>query len=106
MSAQFLDAMELEPERVRRQIEESIGLNASHATRTSAKEGIGTDDALEAGVRDIPPPGGAPDAPATALIFDSWCGPYHGAVVLVRVFDGQLAKGRRIRMMADRKSVV
>src|SRR5207253_1584327 len=92
-----------EPEQVRRQIEEMIGLDASHAILTSAKEGIGTADVLEAIVRDIPPPGGDPDAPATALIFDSWFDPYHGAVVLVRVFDGQLAKGRRIRMMATGK---
>src|SRR5207247_21140 len=92
-----------EPEQVRRQIEEMIGLDASHAILTSAKEGIGTADVLEAIVRDIPPPRGDPDAPATALIFDSWFDPYHGAVVLVRVFDGQLAKGRRIRMMATGK---
>jgi len=98
-----IDLPSAEPERVRRQIEEIIGLDASHAILTSAKEGIGTDDVLEAVVRDIPPPGGDPDAPATALIFDSWFDPYHGAVVLVRVFDGQLAKGRRIRMMATGK---
>jgi len=98
-----IDLPSAEPERVRRQIEEIIGLDASHAILTSAKEGIGTDDVLEAIVRDIPPPGGDPDAPATALIFDSWFDPYHGAVVLVRVFDGQLAKGRHIRMMATGK---
>src|SRR5206468_3504066 len=98
-----IDLPSAEPERVRRQIEEIIGLDASHAILTSAKEGIGTDDVLEAVVRDIPPPAGDPDAPATALIFDSWFDPYHGAVVLVRVFDGQLAKGRRIRMMATGK---
>jgi GTP-binding protein LepA len=98
-----IDLPSAEPERVRRQIEEIIGLDASHAILTSAKEGVGTDDVLEAVVRDIPPPAGDPDAPATALIFDSWFDPYHGAVVLVRVFDGQLAKGRRIRMMATGK---
>ena len=98
-----IDLPSAEPERVRRQIEEIIGLDASHAILTSAKEGIGTDDVLEAIVRDIPPPGGDPDAPATALIFDSWFDPYHGAVVLVRVFDGQLAKGGRIRMIATGK---
>src|SRR5207245_5008016 len=65
-----IDLPSAEPERVRRQIEEIIGLDASHAILTSAKEGIGTDDVLEAIVRDIPPPGGDPDAPATALIFD------------------------------------
>src|SRR5439155_1270456 len=98
-----IDLPSAEPEQVRRQIEEMIGLDASHAILTSAKEGIGTADVLEAIVRDIPPPRGDPDAPATALIFDSWFDPYHGAVVLVRVFDGQLAKGRRIRMMATGK---
>src|SRR5207245_10961582 len=85
------DLPSAEPEQVRRQIEEIIGLDASHAILASAKEGIGTADVLEAIVRDIPPPRGDPDAPATALIFDSWFDPYHGAVVLVRVFDGQLA---------------
>src|SRR5256885_15635008 len=69
----------------------------------SPKGGTATADVLEAIVRDIPPPRGDPDAPATALIFDSWFDPYHGAVVLVRVFDGQLAKGGRIRMMASGK---
>src|SRR3989442_12404463 len=92
-----------EPKRGRRKNEENIRLDATHAILTSAKEGIGTDDVLEAIVPDIPPPGGDPDAPASALIFDSWFDPYHGAVVLVRVFDGQLAKGRRIRMMATGK---
>src|SRR5437879_9242063 len=80
-----------------------IGLDASHAILTSAKEGIGTADVLEAIVKDVPPPKGDPGAPTTALIFDSWFDPYHGAVVLVRVFDGQLAKGGRIRMMATGK---
>src|SRR5207247_5986109 len=98
-----IDLPSAEPEQVRRQIEEIIGLDASHAILASAKEGIGTADVLEAIVRDIPPPKGDPDAPATALIFDSSFDPYHGAVVLVRVFDGQLAKGRRIRMMATGK---
>jgi len=98
-----IDLPSAEPERVRRQIEEIIGLDASHAILASAKEGVGTDDVLEAIVRDIPPPRGDPDAPATALVFDSWFDPYHGAVVLVRVVDGQLAKGGRIRMMATGK---
>ena len=98
-----IDLPSAEPEKVRRQIEEMIGLDASHAILASAKEGVGTADVLEAIVRDIPPPRGDPEAPATALIFDSWFDPYHGAVVLVRVFDGQLAKGRRIRMMATGK---
>src|SRR5256712_1233518 len=98
-----IDLPSAEPEQVRRQIEEMIGLDASHAILTSAKEGIGTADVLEAIVRDLPPPRGDPDAPATALVFDSWFDPYHGAVVLVRVVDGQLAKGGRIRMIATGK---
>jgi GTP-binding protein LepA len=98
-----IDLPSAEPERVRRQIEEIIGLDASHAILASAKEGRGTDDVLEAIVRDVPPPRGDAEAPTTALIFDSWFDPYHGAVVLVRVFDGQLTKGQRIRMMATGK---
>ncbi len=98
-----IDLPSAEPERVRQQIEEIIGLDASHAILASAKEGVGTDEVLEAIVRDMPPPTGNPEASTTALIFDSWFDPYHGAVVLVRVFDGRLAKGQRIRMMATGK---
>src|SRR2546430_415292 len=92
-----------DPEKVRRQIEEIIGLDASRAILTSAKEGLGTEDVLEAIVHDIPPPRGDAAAPTTALVFDSWFDPYHGAVVLVRVFDGTLRKGQRIRMMSTGK---
>jgi GTP-binding protein LepA len=98
-----IDLPSAEPDKVRHQIEEIIGLDASHAILASAKEGIGTDDILEAIVRDVPPPRGNADAPTSALIFDSWFDPYHGAVVLVRVVDGKLAKGQRIRMMATGK---
>jgi GTP-binding protein LepA len=98
-----IDLPSAEPEKVRRQIEEIIGLDASHAILASAKEGRGTDEVLEAIVRDVPPPRGDVVAPPTALIFDSWFDPYHGAVCLVRVFDGRLAKGQRIRMMATGK---
>jgi GTP-binding protein LepA len=94
-----IDLPSAEPEKVRRQIEDIIGLDASGAILTSAKAGIGTEDVLEAIVNVIPPPRGDAGAPTTALIFDSWFDPYHGAVVLVRVFDGQLRKGQRIRMM-------
>src|ERR1051326_6380391 len=98
-----IDLPSADPENVRRQIEDIIGLDASHAILTSAKEGVGTEDVLEAIVRDIPPPRGEEGRPTTALIFDSWFDPYHGAVVLVRVFDGTLRKGQRIRMMATGK---
>jgi len=98
-----IDLPSAEPELVRHQIEEIIGLDASRAILASAKEGRGTDDILEAIVLDVPPPKGDADAPTRALIFDSWFDPYHGAVVLVRVFDGTLRKGERIRMMSTGK---
>ncbi len=95
-----IDLPSAEPERVRHEIEEAIGLDASDAILASAKEGIGTDEILEAIVQRIPPPGGDAAAPTRALIFDSWFDPYHGAVVLVRVMEGTLRKGQRIRLMA------
>jgi GTP-binding protein LepA len=98
-----IDLPSADPENVRHQIEDIIGLDASNAIPTSAKEGVGTEEVLEAIVRDIPPPRGEEGRPTTALIFDSWFDPYHGAVVLVRVFDGTLRKGQRIRMMATGK---
>src|SRR5439155_11513950 len=88
-----IDLPSVDPELVRHQIEEIIGLDASRAILASAKEGRGTDDILEAIVRDVPPPKGDADAPTRALSFDSWFGPYHGAVGLVLVFDGLLHKG-------------
>ena len=95
-----IDLPSAEPDRVRHEIEEAIGLDASDAILASAKEGIGTDEILEAIVHRIPPPAGDAAAPTRALIFDSWFDPYHGAVVLVRVMDGVLRKGQRIRLMA------
>ncbi len=94
-----IDLPSADPEGARKQIEDIIGLDASQAILASAKEGRGIDEILEAIVRDIPPPKGRADAPTTALIFDSWFDPYHGAVVLVRVMDGTLRKGQRIRFM-------
>ena len=95
-----IDLPSAEPERVRAEIEEAIGLDTTHAIQASAKAGIGTEEILEAIVREIPPPLGAVDAPLRALIFDSWFDPYHGAVVLVRVKDGTVRRGQRIRLMA------
>ena len=95
-----IDLPSAEPDRVRHEIEEAIGLDASDAILASAKEGIGTDEILEAIVHRIPPPAGDAAAPTRALIFDSWFDPYHGAIVLVRVMDGVLRKGQRIRLMA------
>ena len=95
-----IDLPSADPDGVRHQIEDIIGLDASHAILASAKEGIGTEEVLEAIVHDVPPPRGDVAAPTTALVFDSWFDPYHGAVVLVRVFDGRLTRGQRIRLMA------
>jgi GTP-binding protein LepA len=94
-----IDLPSADPEGTRKQIEDIIGLDASGAILASAKEGRGIDEILEAIVSDIPPPKGRADAPTTALVFDSWFDPYHGAVVLVRVMDGTLRKGQRIRFM-------
>ena len=98
-----IDLPAAEPERVRREIEDVIGLDASGAILASAKQGIGTDDVLEAIVRVIPPPRGDAAAPLRALLFDSWFDPYHGAVMMVRVFDGALRPGMRIRLVATGK---
>jgi GTP-binding protein LepA len=98
-----IDLPAAEPERVRHEIEEVIGLDASGAILASAKQGIGTDDVLEAIVRVIPPPRGDATAPLRALLFDSWFDPYHGAVMMVRVFDGALRPGMRIRLVATGK---
>ncbi len=98
-----IDLPSAEPERVRREIEETIGLDASQAVLTSAKEGTGTADVLEAIVSRVPPPTGSASAPTLALIFDSWFDPYHGAVMLLRVVDGQLRRRQRIRLMAAAK---
>ncbi len=95
-----IDLPSAEPARVEREVEEIIGLDASEAIRASAKAGIGVDDILEAVVAKIPAPHGSPDSPLKALIFDSWFDPYQGSVVLVRIFDGILRPGMRIRMMA------
>ena len=99
-----IDLPSAEPERVKHEIEDVIGIDASHAILASAKEGIGTKEILEAIVNYFPPPKGDPDAPLRALVFDSWFDPYHGAVVVMRVKDGIARKGMTIRMMATGKS--
>ena len=96
-----IDLPAAEPERVRRQIEDVIGLEADDALLVSAKTGEGIDDLLEAIVTRLPPPKGEEDAPLKALLVDSWYDPYLGVIVLVRVFDGRLTPGMRIRMMAS-----
>jgi GTP-binding protein LepA len=97
-----IDLPSADPERVRSEIEEIIGLDASDAVVASAKAGIGIDEILEAIVKKIPAPHGDPEAPLKALIFDSWYDPYQGVIVLVRVIDGSLKKGDKIRLMASR----
>ncbi|HEY8353269.1 MAG TPA: translation elongation factor 4, partial [Sphingomonadales bacterium] len=95
-----IDLPAADPDRVRRQIEDVIGLDASGAIPVSAKSGIGIEDVLEALVERLPPPEGDPDAPLKALLVDSWYDPYLGVVVLIRVVDGRIRKGMKIRMMA------
>ncbi len=94
-----IDLPAAEPERVKAQIEDVIGLDASDALEISAKTGLGVKDVLEAIVEKLPAPEGNPDAPLKALLVDSWYDPYLGVVVLVRIIDGVLKKGMRVRMM-------
>jgi GTP-binding protein LepA len=98
-----IDLPSADPERVRHEIEEIIGLDASGAVLTSAKQGIGIDKVLEGIVSVVPPPKGDADAPLKALIFDSWFDPYHGVVAVVRVFDGRIRAGERIMLMSNGK---
>ena len=96
-----IDLPSADPERVRKDIEDIIGLDASSAILASAKEGIGTQEVLEGIINHFPPPKGDPDAPLRALIIDSRFDPYHGAVVMVRIFDGAIRKGTKMRMMSS-----
>jgi GTP-binding protein LepA len=95
-----IDLPGAQPEETRRQIEEIIGLDASHAILASAKVGTGTRDVLEAIVTRLPAPAGRGDAPLKALIFDSWYDSYRGVVIVVRLIDGVLRKGMKVRFMA------
>jgi GTP-binding protein LepA len=94
-----IDLPAAEPEKVRREIEDVIGIDASGAVLASAKSGIGIPDILEAIVTTIPAPTGDPDAPLKAMLVDSWYDPYLGVVILVRVVDGILRKGQQIKFM-------
>ncbi len=98
-----IDLPQADPERVKQEIEEIIGLDASEAILASAKKGIGTEEILEAIVKKIPPPRGERDAPLKALIFDSWYDPYLGVVVLIRMVDGKLYPGQKIKLMSTGK---
>ncbi len=95
-----IDLPAAEPERVKQQIEDVIGLDTSDAVEISAKTGINIEGVLEALVARLPPPKGDPDAPLKALLVDSWYDQYLGVVILVRVKDGRLKRGQKIRMMA------
>ncbi|HET7446917.1 MAG TPA: translation elongation factor 4 [Methyloceanibacter sp.] len=95
-----IDLPAAEPDRVREQIEDVIGLDAHDALEISAKTGKGVEDVLEAIVHRLPAPKGDAHAPLKALLIDSWYDPYLGVVVLVRIFDGTLHKGQRIRLMS------
>jgi len=95
-----IDLPAAEPERVRRQVEEVIGLDAHDALEISAKTGKGVDEVLEAIVQRLPPPKGDARTSLKALLIDSWYDSYLGVVVLVRIFDGVLHKGQRIRLMS------
>ena len=94
-----VDLPAAEPDKVKQQIEDVIGLDASDAVMISAKTGLGVPDVLEAIVTRLPPPKGDRDAPLKALLVDSWYDVYLGVVVLVRIVDGVMKKGQRIRMM-------
>ncbi|MBS3928679.1 MAG: translation elongation factor 4 [Sphingomonadales bacterium] len=95
-----IDLPAAEPDKVRAEIEEVIGLDASQAVLTSAKSGIGIKEVLEAVVTRIPPPKGDAAAPLKAMLVDSWYDPYLGVVILVRVIDGVIRKGLQVKFMA------
>ncbi len=99
-----IDLPSSDPERVKKEIEEVIGIGAEDAVLASAKEGIGTKEILEAIVKKIPSPRGNPEAPLKALIFDSWFDSYQGVVMLTRVFEGRLKTGMRIQLMSTGKA--
>jgi len=94
-----IDLASAEPDRVKEEIEELIGLDTEDAPLISAKEGIGIKDVLEAIVKKVPPPSGDPDGPLKALIFDSYYDNYRGVVIYARVFDGIVKRGDVIRLM-------
>ncbi len=96
-----IDLPSAEPDRVAQEIEDIIGINASNAILASAKEGIGTQEILETIIKQVPAPTGNPDAVLKALIFDSWFDPYRGVVVMIRVVDGVIKKGMKIRLMSS-----
>ena len=98
-----IDLPAADPERIKEQIENVIGIDAHDAVLASAKAGIGIEDVLERVVRDIPAPAGHPAGPLKALLFDSWYDPYRGVACMIRVIDGTLKKGEKIQLMASKR---
>ncbi len=98
-----IDLPTAEPERVCQEVEELIGLDTSIAVRVSAKQGIGIQEVLQQVVDFVPPPAGNSDAPLRALIFDSWFDSYLGIVIMIRIIDGKVRVGDKIRFMATTK---
>ncbi len=98
-----VDLPSADPEKVKKEIEDAIGLDASNAVLTSAKTGLGVDDILEAIVRLIPPPSGDEKKPLRALIFDSYFDSYKGVIAHIRLMDGLIRKGMELQMMATGK---
>ena len=95
-----IDLPSAEPDRIKEQVENIIGISAEHALLCSAKAGTGVPDILEAIVRQVPSPNGDPEAPLKALVFDSWFDAYRGVVILVRLIDGAIRRGQRVTLMA------
>ena len=98
-----IDLPTAEPDRVCQEVEELIGLDTSVAVRVSAKQGIGIQEVLERIVDFVPPPAGKSDAPLRALVFDSWFDSYLGIVIMIRIIDGKVRVGDKIRFMATTK---
>lgn len=101
-----IDLPSADPERVKHEIEDIIGIDAGNALLASGKTGIGVNEILEAIVERIPPPSGDDNGPLQALIFDSWFDAYRGVVILVRVMNGEIAPGMSIRLMHNQKDFV
>jgi GTP-binding protein LepA len=98
-----IDLPSADVEGTRKEIEDMIGLDASHAVPVSAKEGVGIDELLEEIVHTVPPPKGDPEAPLKALIFDSWYDSYRGVIMLVRIMEGTLRPRQKIQFMSNRR---
>ncbi|MDH3403902.1 MAG: translation elongation factor 4 [Acidobacteriota bacterium] len=96
-----IDLPSADPDGVAEQIEQVVGIDASGAILASAKSGVGVDEVLARIVSDVPPPAGDPDAPFSALLFDSWYDPYRGVACLIRVIDGEVRPGDKVELMAS-----